>query len=111
VLLGSVLARDRQTLSTRPPTSTASTSNNALPLIATTEIPRFCNVPLPISAQSSVMTSSYESALHGSSIIAGEMSKMVGMKSDNSRSSARVQQEVASAAISASRSAASSSLQ
>lgn len=107
VLLGSVLARDRQTLSTRAPATTASTSNNSLPLVAVTEIPRFSNVPLPISPQSSVMTTSYDSALHGSSSITEEMSKLSGIKADNSRGSVRVQKEVTSAAISASKSAAS----
>lgn len=51
MVLGAILSRDRQVVTGRAPSvgTSATTSNNALPIVQAVEIPRFSNVPLPIT--------------------------------------------------------------
>ncbi|XP_045128020.1 conserved oligomeric Golgi complex subunit 1-like isoform X2 [Portunus trituberculatus] len=52
VFLGAVVPRDRQVIASRSSASATSSvsHNNALPVVVAVEIPRFSNVPLPVSA-------------------------------------------------------------
>ncbi|XP_068241902.1 conserved oligomeric Golgi complex subunit 1-like [Palaemon carinicauda] len=109
VIFGTVLSRDQQVLSGRvqSTSSTSASTNNALPIILPVEIPRFSNVPLPVSTSRPTIPSSMSTpTLSLSSSVADHTpSKMTSSKGQSSPSSVR--REMSSAAMSASRSAAS----
>ncbi|XP_071553095.1 conserved oligomeric Golgi complex subunit 1 [Panulirus ornatus] len=108
VVLGAVLPRDRQVMTGRIPASSASaaSSNNALPIVLPVEIPRFSNVPLPISSPRSLSNSISSPSMTLNANISNTASiKQSPVKVQSSPSTAR--KEVSSAALSASRSAAS----
>lgn len=60
VFLGAVVPRDRQVIAGRIPASVTSSvsHNNALPVVVAVEIPRFSNVPLPVSTSKPSIPSS-----------------------------------------------------
>lgn len=66
VVLGAVLPRDRQVIpgrATSLTSSSAASSNNALPIVQAVEIPRFSNVPLPLSASRPYISTSASAPL------------------------------------------------
>ncbi|KAG7165748.1 Conserved oligomeric Golgi complex subunit 1-like [Homarus americanus] len=109
VVLGAVLSRDRQVTSGRLPamSMTGPSSNNALPIVLPVEIPRFSNVPLPLTTSRPSIPSSISSpTLSLTEKLADAASaRQDSLKAQSSPSAAR--REMSSAALSASRSAAS----
>ncbi|KAG0693651.1 Conserved oligomeric Golgi complex subunit 1 [Chionoecetes opilio] len=109
VFLGAVVPRDRQVIAGRTPASTTSSvsHNNALPVVVAVEIPRFSNVPLPVSSSKPAIPSSASAPSLMLPPTAPDMTagKLGSIKAQNSPSSTR--REMSSAALSASRSAAS----
>ncbi|KAK7076327.1 hypothetical protein SK128_000859 [Halocaridina rubra] len=109
VILGTILSRDRQVLSGRIQSSSSSTAsaNNALPLILAVEIPRFSNVPLPVSTSRPSIPSSISAPSMTMSSSLGNRSPMKSGLSKDQSSPSTARREASSAALSASRSAAS----
>ena len=58
-ILGILIPRDRQVLSSK--SSSTTSSNNTLPIIPVVDIPRFSNVPLPVSSNNSTRISTLTS--------------------------------------------------
>ncbi|XP_042883132.1 conserved oligomeric Golgi complex subunit 1-like [Penaeus japonicus] len=107
VVLGAILSRDRQVVTGRAPSvgSSATTSNNALPIVQAVEIPRFSNVPLPLTLSRPTIHTSITTPNLSANVNEGLSLKLSSTKDQSSPSSAR--REMSSAALSASRSAAS----
>lgn len=109
VFLGAIVPRDRQVIAGRTPASSTSSvsHNNALPVVVAVEIPRFSNVPLPISSSKPSIPSSISAPSLALPTTSPERptAKQGSSKVQSSPSTAR--REMSSAALSASRSAAS----
>lgn len=110
VFLGAVVPRDRQVIASRSSASATSSvsHNNALPVVVAVEIPRFSNVPLPVSASRPSIPSSVSApSLMLPTPSADQPTMKQGPSKVQQSSPSTARREMSSAALSASRSAAS----
>ncbi|KAK8391544.1 hypothetical protein O3P69_017234 [Scylla paramamosain] len=110
VFLGAVVPRDRQVIASRSSASATSSvsHNNALPVVVAVEIPRFSNVPLPVSAsRPSIPSSASAPSLMLPPTTADQPAVKQGPSKVQQSSPSMARREMSSAALSASRSAAS----